>query len=221
MVSSDEESNVEFNVNSPSTSCADTGTETAMTSSHALQTSIPLQGAFVFDDNTNEPHTSSPVANFEFTVSSDDFEDQSSNGTSDTSDEVDDDDENGHLYLTLDDHGMRAVEQGVLQNIQLQKVDRVPYDINGTCGYSLTAHTRAELLQTCKDGRPWKKDSGTHWKGYNTTRYKNCNGSLKCPNFDWQYFIHTKKENRLKFDKNKMCSICGADGSLIPCPARK
>ena len=164
--------------------------------------------AFVLDDNTDVPHSSSPAEDIECNDSSDHFEDQSSNATSDTGDEEDDADENEHLPLTLGNHGIRALQQGALRKIQLQKVDMVPFDVNGTCGYYLTARTRSELLKICKDGRPWKKDSGTHWKGYDTIRYKNCNGSMKCPNLDCQYFIHMKTENRLNLDKNKMCSIC-------------
>ena len=125
LLSSDEESNFEFHVNSPSKSCTDTGTATSMariSSSPALGSSTPLtplHDAFVLDDNTDGPHSSSPAEDMECNDSSDHFEDQSSNATSDTSDEEDDADENEHLHLTLGDHGIRAAQQGALRKIQI------------------------------------------------------------------------------------------------------
>ena len=64
------------------------------------------------------------------------------------------------------------------------RIDRVPYDINGKCAYSIKARSRSLLLERCKDGRPWKKNTRTKWAGYERVRYKDCKGSLRCPNVD-------------------------------------
>ena len=123
--------------------------------------------------------------------------------------------------LTVDNHGDRVINSNTLKKLPLQEVDRVPTDIDGACGYSLSASSLASLHEKCRDGRPWKKDSGTKWKDYDKVRYKNCKGSLKCPNLHCVFLVQYLTENQLKFDKNQMCTLCGAQGGPYVCAVRK
>ena len=62
--------------------------------------------------------------------------------------------------LTVDNHGKTS------KKLPLQEVDRVPSDIDGACAYSLSASSLTPFHEKCRDGRPWKKESGTKWKDY-------------------------------------------------------
>ena len=79
------------------------------------------------------------------------------------------------------------------------------------------------LHNRSKDGRPWKsRDSQTKWREFDSVRYKNCNGQLKCTNTECAKFTETGMPNRLEFSKDGMCNFCGVQyESLVPCAARK
>ena len=82
------------------------------------------------------------------------------------------------------------------------EVDKIPNDIDGKCAFSIKAPSRTVLLEQCTDGRPWRKDTRTKWAGYESVRYKNCEGLLRCPNVDCAYMKEFGDENRLRFDKS-------------------
>ena len=123
--------------------------------------------------------------------------------------------------MVITPQGHHVLGKESWRNVALRKVDKVPCDIDGLCVYSVTATTRINMLEKCRDGRPWKHDSRTTWSSYDTVRYKNCGGGYKCPNFDCQYFKQFSNQNQIKFDKYKVCSICGAIGTPVECTARK
>ena len=107
------------------------------------------------------------------------------------------------LELFTDDHGHRIISTELLSSIERKKVTKIPSDIDGNCGYEITSKSRTELLSACRDGRSWKyPDSQTKWKGYDSVRYKNCNGCLKCPNImSCWFYKNYGYTNKLKFDK--------------------
>lgn len=131
----------------------------------------------------------------------------------------DDDDES--VSMMIDRQGNKTLGECAWNKVKIQRTQSLPFDINGLAAYSLKAPNRAELLQKCRDGRPWKNDTRTKWSGYDSVRYKNCNGSLSCPNLDCIFIQKFQERNRLRFDKSKTCTLCGAVGKLIPCLARK
>ena len=89
--------------------------------------------------------------------------------------------------------------------VAMQEVEKIPNAIDGKASYKIAATTRLELLEKCTDGRRWKKDSSTTWKGYEKkVRYRDCRGSLICPRLECEYRKEYGKENRLKFDKNQV-----------------
>ena len=52
-------------------------------------------------------------------------------------------------------------------------------------------------------------------------RYRDCAGSLKCPNLDYGFYVEFRKQNRVNFDKNGVCNFCAATGLFEECHARK
>ena len=52
-------------------------------------------------------------------------------------------------------------------------------------------------------------------------RYRDCAGSLTCPNLDCGFYVEFRKQNRVNFDKNGVCNFCAATGLFEECHARK
>jgi hypothetical protein len=136
-----------------------------------------------------------------------------------TSEDSDDDSDSD---LLVDRCGNRTLSAEVREKMSLTKVEHVPNDIDGNCGYWVTGENRHQLLDKCKDGRTWiYPDSQTKWNDYDTVRYKNCKGSLICTNIDCWFLKSYQRENQLKFDKNNCCSFCLATAKQVLCKARK
>ena len=215
---------------------SDDGTvETASIPSPSILDESPLQHS-ASDINESEEESTTPAAspasvvipsyvssqnlslasNIEGTDTVEELDDELSDDPSLIQMSFSDDDD-----LTVDNHGNRVINSNTLKKLPLQEVYRVPSDIDGACAYSLSASSLASLHEKCRDGRPWKKDSGTKWKDYDKVRYKNCKGSLKCSNLHCAFLVQYLTENQLKFDKNQMCTLCGAQGVPYCCAARK
>ena len=76
-------------------------------------------------------------------------------------------------------------------------------------------------MEKVRDGRSWKKDLRTSWTGYETVRYRECKGQIKCPNVGYNLFLQYKDPNCFHFAKDDSCKICGAASSRYPCNAHK
>ena len=57
----------------------------------------------------------------------------------------------------------KAVKKDLWRDVELQDVEKIPYDIDGLSTYRLVSPNCNLLLQKVKDGRPWKKNSSTKW----------------------------------------------------------
>ena len=66
-----------------------------------------------------------------------------------------------------------------------------------------------------------KKDARTKWKGYDTVRFKDRIGSLRCPNPNCPFILKFGEGNRLKFNSTRILELCSALGEIAVCPARK
>ena len=140
-------------------------------------------------------------------------------------------DENSHLSeeetLLSFNKQCKAVKKDLWRDVELQDVEKIPYDIDGLSAYRLVSPNcnlllqKVKVLQKVKDGRPWKRDSSTEWSDYKKIRFKNCGDSLKYPDISCSFIKEYGYKNRLKFDKEKFCIICGAMGITIICEARK
>ena len=80
----------------------------------------------------------------------------------------------------------------------------LPSGIDGKCVFVVKAKMRSILLNKIKDSRPWKHDSRTNWKNYETVRYRKCRGQLKCQNSNCVFIQQYGEENRLRFDKKNV-----------------
>ena len=117
--------------------------------------------------------------------------------------------------------GHCVISKDAWQRVSMQHVEKLPCDVDGLSLYSLYSDSRPSLLEKCRDGRPWKRDTKTNWRGYENVRYRNCGGSPSCPNSECRFIKEFGSKNRLKFDRSNVCNVCGALGELIQCPARK
>ena len=121
------------------------------------------------------------------------------------SDVVSDDNDNDDLDSHHDDDSddeIKSMEGDQFENF-LQRVfsescwahiprkfaETIPQDINGDCVFVLNAQSRSKHLEKCPDARTWKCDSKTKWKNFNNVRYRNCSGSHKCLNEDWEFKV--------------------------------
>ena len=122
----------------------------------------------------------------------------------------------------------RKIMPSTWEGVEIEKVDRIPeggidglkiYELNTTAP---TSNNKQELL---KDGRKWKKDSRSFWKGHGDVRYSDCQGSHRCENFYCEYRTEYGVINTTQFEKGKdgrlKCCICETHAHHVPCPARK
>lgn len=111
--------------------------------------------------------------------------------------------------------------------VEIEKVNRIPEGgIDGLKIYQLelapTSNNRQDLL---KDGRKWKKDSRSFWKGHGNVRYSDCQGSHECENVNCEYRTEYGVINTTQFEKGKdarlECCMCVTYARHVPCPARR
>ena len=133
----------------------------------------------------------------------------------DTNDSGDD------VTMMVDVQGHKVCGESTWENIERQKVIEIPFNIDGMKVYSIKGSNRTDLLRRCRDDQPWKKDSRAMWSRYGTVRFKDCNGSLRCPNPNCPFILKFEERNRLKFNSSRICELCGALGEAVACPARK
>ena len=111
-------------------------------------------------------------------------------------------------------------------NVKIEQVDQIPDDVDGLRVYEVqlndTSSKQQSRMSTVKDGRPWKKDSGTQWKGLRNVRYSDCLGSHTCINPQCDFQKEYGVVNKTQFNKkNKLCHVCGNPGKHVPCFARR
>ena len=119
------------------------------------------------------------------------------------------------------DGAQRKITRKVWNHVPVQKVTSLPMDINGTTAFRIRRTGQGSICNKTKDGRPWKRDSRTVWKGFERVRYKDCGGSFICPNVDCSFLKEFHEANRLQFGKDGCCLVCGAMSTKVSCPGRK
>ena len=106
--------------------------------------------------------------------------------------------------------------------VVLQKVEELPSAIDGMSAFELANIEKKELRNALKDGRKWKKNCPTKWKGHAKVRYTDCRGSYMCTNDNCPYKVHYGVINTTHFEKSgNQCKVCGSDGKYVPCHARR
>ena len=75
-----------------------------------------------------------------------------------------------------------------------------------------------------QDGRKWKKNCPTSWKGHARVRFADCSGSLRCTKDKCPFLQQYGVTNTTQFEKKRdrmVCKGCGAEGTHLPCSARR
>lgn len=105
-----------------------------------------------------------------------------------------------------------------------EEVESLPVGIDGLNVYIVNWKDEKELKECLKDGRKWRKDCPTKWKGRERVRYADCRGSYKCNNsacpFLTEYGVRKTKQWRTRAGK-VLCQGCEYSGSYVPCHARR
>ena len=137
------------------------------------------------------------------------------------SNDISDGEKNIFDLSTINSQGKRVITKAVWEKVKHIRLDKIPYDINGLKHYVISDKERHKLLEKCRDGRKWERDSSTKWEGFNSVRYRDCHGGHYCPNNECNYGKEFDNvPNYLHFNDER-CNICGATGIPVTCLARK
>ena len=115
----------------------------------------------------------------------------------------------------------RKITQAAWEVVAFQKPNKLAHDIDDLCCFKLKDTNRIRLLEKVRDGCWWKKDWRTSWTDYETVHYPDCEGQIKSPTVECNFFLQCKEPNCFHFAKDDFCKICGATSSRYPCNHRK
>jgi hypothetical protein len=109
-------------------------------------------------------------------------------------------------------------------DVECQKVDKLPYDIDGLVKYQIPFEKKSRM-ESSKDGRPWAAFMTSRRSGFfGVRRLARCKGSSECVNDECPYLKQFSKRNRVQF-QNKggetVCHSCGAPAVNVACHASK
>ncbi|XP_020911428.1 uncharacterized protein LOC110249187 [Exaiptasia diaphana] len=138
------------------------------------------------------------------TLSSD--EEPTSSSDASTTDEMSDDDiPSFHpRKLTEKDQKQKKIGEDVWENVEEVDVDKLPEGIDGLKVYVINTKANDKKVQNVlKDGRRWKKNCPTSWKGHERVRYADCRGFHKCEVKDCPYRVEYGIFNTQQFKINK------------------
>ena len=137
------------------------------------------------------------------------------------------------LHVTSDeealdkpDHSTQVRGAKKFAEVDLVLVEKLPYDINGLCGFKVKLDLDKPRMWAVKDGRPWATDNSTSWRGYKrgSVRYSTCKGSFECENPDCLFLKEFGYPNKTQFEDGKKttkCRACGAVAKKLKCPAKR
>lgn len=107
-----------------------------------------------------------------------------------------------------------------------REVEKLPYDINGTCVFKMT-YDPLDRLKSSVDGRPWKKSYTSSTKEFPNGLRKaaSCGGSYKCINYSCMFYVQYGEANNVHWKKTasgtRLCKCCNISMQRIACDARK
>ena len=117
------------------------------------------------------------------------------------------------------------ISSDVWKDIELEYVEKLPHDINGTRVF-VVPYDVSNTMRNTTDGRNWKRYMTSKRKGFKgTRRVAQCNGSDICKNDMCPYKQEYNDRNKSEFQKDGngslACIQCGASSSRLECSARK
>ena len=133
----------------------------------------------------------------------------------DTSDSDDD------VTMIVDLQGYKVCGESTLENIERQKVIKIPFDNTRMKVYSIKVTSCTDLIRRYRDGRPWKKDSRAKWTGYDTVRFIDCNAVMDhCvtkPKLSIHFKVWRKKQTEIQLFKDLWTAQCTWRGCSLSC----
>lgn len=109
-------------------------------------------------------------------------------------------------------------------NVDTQSVQQLPEGIDGLTKYEINPFPLGDT-KALQDGRKWKKNCPTSWKGHSRIRFSDCRGSYRCTAdrcpFKVQYGVTNTTQFERKSDQRILCKGCGGEGEFVPCSARR
>lgn len=120
----------------------------------------------------------------------------------------------------------RKVTEEMWAGVGAEVVEHLPDGIDGLRVFKIPLkHDEKEGRDVLRDGRRWKKNCPTQWKGHNRVRYADCNGSHKCCSarcpFRLEFGVVNTTQFRTKKDVSVVCSACNERPLFVKCPARR
>ena len=120
--------------------------------------------------------------------------------------------------------GRRYLHHDIWKGMPAEKVDQIPYDIDGLQKYRLKFDIN-KRMESSHDGRKWKRYVPSKRRGHKgIRRLANCSGSYRCDNVHCDFLEEYGHPNRHHFklkDDGAKCDHCGSDGVFVKCNARK
>ena len=134
------------------------------------------------------------------------------------------DSEEDEIHTNVNRAKQRKLTEETWQNAKEEEVEKLPIGINGINVYAINVEKEKKNYgKILKDGRKWKKNCPTSWKGHIRVRYANCKGSYRCNSLKCPYRKEYGVVNTVQFEKkggSKICKGCGNNGNYVPCMER-
>lgn len=125
----------------------------------------------------------------------------------------------------LNDSNQRRLLPSLWANYNIEKTEKLPYDIDGDCVYELSYDPRS-MMSSSKDGRPWNAWHSSKRTGLaGIRRFASCGGTYECKSRRCPYFHSYEKPNKVQFKKVSeeivACSCCGYEADAVHVLLRK
>ena len=150
-----------------------------------------------------------------------DLQDSSIDHTKHTSEDDEHESSDGESCVIKQNHGKVYVQDSYWMDVDAEKVDQLPYDVDGAKIYLIPFDPKKRFTST-KDGRPWAnifESKHSAWSG-DRCMAKN-KGSFECFNLHCPYYLQFHKCNRRQFTPKGACKSCGQFSERGTCEARK
>ena len=147
---------------------------------------------------------------------------QEDSGSSNDNSDSDDED----LPVSKTKQKQRKITKELWSGMKAELVENLPEGVDGLRVFKIPLQScEEEGRNTLRDGRKWKKNCPTEWKGHNRVRYADCKGSSRCYNAHCPFKLEFGVVNTTQFknlkDGSVVCSACNQQPAFVKCPARR
>ena len=138
-----------------------------------------------------------------------DLQDSSIDHTEHTTEGDEHESSDGESCVITRNHGKVYVQDSYWMDVDAEKVDQLPYDVDGAKIYLIPFDPKKRFTST-KDGRPWANIFESKHSAWSGDRYMaKYRGSFECFNLHCPYYLQFHKCNRRQFTSKGACKSCG------------